>query len=103
MAEAAGTVSPEVVAALTEAIRATSVTPEGLDMSEAGRYCGISRTAFYELDRKGLCPAAVQIGDGPRRWLRTELHAWLAQGCPSRRAWAGMKASAMKQYHRQHG
>jgi predicted DNA-binding transcriptional regulator AlpA len=85
-----------LIAALTEALRASAVAPEGLDAAEAATLCGISRAAFYGLNRRGLVPAPVQIGDGPRRWLRSELLAWLRQGCPSRRMWAQIREQAMR-------
>lgn len=89
-------IDPALVAALADALRAAVVAPEALDAEAAGSFCGVSRAAWYSLDRRGLTPESVQVGDGPRRWLRSELAAWLAQRCPSRSAWRAMRLQAMR-------
>lgn len=89
-------ISPELVAALAEALRAAAVVPEGLDAEGAATLIGVSRAAFYSLDRRGLCPSPVRVGDGPRRWLRSELMAWLTQGCPTRTTWRAMRTTVMR-------
>lgn len=42
------------------------------------------------LDEAGLLPKPVRLGKSVR-WIATELHAWLAAGAPSRKAWESMK------------
>jgi predicted DNA-binding transcriptional regulator AlpA len=69
------------------------IIPEGLDGGDAATFLGISTSKLYELDSRGLCPEPVTLGDGTRcrRWVRSELLAWLKAGAPSRSRWAILK------------
>ena len=90
-------VSPELITALADALRAAAVQPEGLDYAEAGTLIGLSRTKVYDLDRRGLIPSPVAIGDsGIKRFLRTELLQWMKHGCPSRATWRQVREQAMR-------
>lgn len=89
-------VSPELVAVLAAALREAAVTPEALDAEAAATFCGVKRATWYSLDKRGLTPESVQVGDGPRRWLRSELAAWLSQRCPSRSTWRAMRLQVMR-------
>lgn len=71
---------------------------EGLAAPDAARLLGISTSAFYDLDSRGLVPTAVTLGDGKtlRRWRRSELIAWLAAGAPARARWEMIKSRGAK-------
>ena len=79
----------EVVAELKAIRTAIEAGPaEGLDAAAAAALVGISRSKWHDLDARGLCPAAVQIGVGRcPRWLRSELIGWLRAGAPARSRW----------------
>jgi predicted DNA-binding transcriptional regulator AlpA len=87
-------------AALTDAIRealmAAMPQPEGLDAEAAATFVGISRSAWYELDRRTLCPAAIMLGDSKRVWLRSELSAWLRAGALARIHWRAMRTQVLR-------
>ena len=73
------------------------VQAEGLNAEEAAAYCGVSRSKWYDLDAAGQCPAPVELGDsGCRRWVRSELAAWLRSGAPPRVRWNAMRHAAMQ-------
>jgi predicted DNA-binding transcriptional regulator AlpA len=88
-------ISPELVNALADALKRATL-PEALTADDAATVYGISRALFYSYDKRGLVPQSVQIGDGPRRWLRSECLAHLASGAPSRRQWQLMRTQAMR-------
>jgi predicted DNA-binding transcriptional regulator AlpA len=73
-----------------------TVAPEGLDAADAARFVGVSRSSFYQLDERGLVPAAVLVGDTKRVWPRSELRAWLLAGAPSRLHWRAMRDQALR-------
>ena len=99
------TASPATVAAIADALGRLAqlceggalIQPEGLTGEEAGRLAGVSKSMWYQLDAKGLCPAPVEIGTGAcRRWLRREVLAWLAADCPARARWNTMRQSMLR-------
>ena len=57
-----------------------------LSGSEAASLLGLSRSAFYRLNLKGLVPRAIRFGR-LMKWSRTELTAWVDAGCPAREEW----------------
>lgn len=71
------------------------MTTEGLTALEAATYCGISERSWYDLLKAGRAPAPVRLGRSTR-WLRGELAAWLAAGCPTRATWERAKARASR-------
>ncbi len=77
---------------------AAAVTPEALTADQAAVLCGVSRSKWYDLDAAGQCPAPVEIGDsgGCRRWLRSELLAWLRAGAPSRVKWLAIREAVAR-------
>jgi predicted DNA-binding transcriptional regulator AlpA len=80
-------------------IRAALVEPaaEGLNAAEAAAFLGISRSAFDELDARGMVPEGATLGAmRGRRWARTELRAWLLAGSPVRSRWQSMRESAIR-------
>lgn len=92
------TLLAEVLARLTANAHVNeSIQPEGLDAKSAGTLLGVSVSTVYDLDSRGLMPEAVTLGDGRcRRWLRSELLAWLRGGAPSRLKWQLIKSQASR-------
>lgn len=74
---------------------ASPEAPEGLRAEAAAAFIGVSRSAFYELDSRGLVPRGVQIGDSTVKvFLRSELKAWLRAAPP--RAPPGLKSASSR-------
>lgn len=78
----------QVLAKLTVSVPSDAPQPEGLAGPSAAAFCGVSDSQWHDLNSRGLVPAPVLIGDGRcRRWLRSELLAWLRAGAPARARW----------------
>jgi predicted DNA-binding transcriptional regulator AlpA len=58
-----------------------------LNAVDTGRVLGISRAQVFKLHASGKLPMPVRLGTKAPRWRLEELKAWLAAGCPDRRAW----------------
>jgi predicted DNA-binding transcriptional regulator AlpA len=58
-------------------------TPLLLRAADAAARCGISLRTWRMWDAGGKVPAAVRIGRATF-WRPSELHAWVAAGCPDR-------------------
>ncbi len=58
---------------------------------ELARLLGVSLPTIDRHDLTGKLPSPVRLGRR-RLWRLEEIHAWLAAGCPPRRAWQAMKA-----------
>lgn len=56
----------------------------------AARFLGLSRSAFYRLDKVGLVPRPVRLGK-LKYWPRPELRRWVESGCPPRHDWEKQK------------
>lgn len=92
-----GSAVAEALNRLVTLLEGSVVVPEALGPDGAARLCGVSRSAWHDLVRRGLTPAPVEIGTGTiRKFLRRELIAWLAAGAPARSRWQSMRASAMR-------
>jgi prophage regulatory protein len=50
----------------------------------AAEYCGIGRTASYELEKRGQFPQPLALGARSRGWLIGELDQWLAERAAAR-------------------
>ncbi len=61
--------------------RGTDDVPILLTAKEAAALCMMSDSYFYRLTRKGLAPEPVRAGN-VRRWRRSDLAQWVAEGCP---------------------
>jgi predicted DNA-binding transcriptional regulator AlpA len=68
---------------------------EGLRADDAAKFCGVSRSSWYDLDARGLCPMPAEIGC-TKVWPKSELRAWLLSGSPSRNHWNGLRYGAMR-------
>jgi predicted DNA-binding transcriptional regulator AlpA len=54
-----------------------------------------SKPSLYRDDSAGRLPAGFTIGSS-RRWLRSEIDAWMVAGCPDRKTWEASKASGRR-------
>lgn len=61
-----------------------------LTRAELASEMRVSAKSVDRHDQRGLIPAPLLIG-GRKRWLRSEIEAWLAAGAPNRAAWEAMK------------
>jgi predicted DNA-binding transcriptional regulator AlpA len=57
-----------------------------LSAADLARELRVSVKTITRMDQCGKMPAAVRVGHA-KRWLRSTIVAWLADGCPSRREW----------------
>lgn len=91
----------QVLVEIRDALRANAtratVDPEGLSMTEAAQFLGISTAKLHQLDSQGLLPEPARLGTGNcPRFTRTELRAWMLAGCPSRVRWAQLRDAALR-------
>ena len=62
----------------------TSQHSELLDAETAATIAGVSRATWDRMRSAGLVPAPVTLNGGSIiRWRRSELAAWIADGCPA--------------------
>ncbi len=59
------------------------VGPELLTVEEVSTLINRSRSSIYDYERKGQFPERVKIG-ASSRWLKTEVHAWIAEQAAKR-------------------
>ncbi len=91
----------ELLARIARAVESHADDGEGLDAARAARLIGVSRSLFYDYDRRGLVPAAVTLGTGEKKvWLKSELLAWLSSGAPTRSMWAQQRTAALRRVTR---
>jgi len=48
---------------------------------QAAQLCGVGERSSWRWSRSGRAPAPVRIG-GSVRYRRTEIEAWISNGCP---------------------
>lgn len=53
-----------------------------VDVKEAARLCGISRSMLYKLNSAGRMPKSIRLGTLVR-WKRKDIMAWMENGCPT--------------------
>ncbi len=58
-----------------------TIIPELLTTAQAAKLCGLGERTFWRHSRSGVAPAPVRIGVASR-YRRSELLAWIADGCP---------------------
>lgn len=65
----------------------------GLNAEEVAALLGIGKTLLYDMARDGrLGPKSHRLpGTRAIRWIRSELLAWRASGCPRRQKWEAMR------------
>jgi excisionase family DNA binding protein len=64
-----------------------------IDAREMARLLDVSMRQVYRLNDSGQLPAPLALG-GCKRWLRSEVEAWLAAGAPRRKDWEALRNSA---------
>jgi predicted DNA-binding transcriptional regulator AlpA len=67
-------------------------TPVTLSRLELAAYLGRSEAAFDRDLALGRIPAGFRLGRC-RKWLKSEIDAWLAAGAPDQKTWEAMKKS----------
>lgn len=66
-----------------EAPTLPGVGPEFLTVEEVSTLINRSRSSIYDYEKKGQFPERVKIG-ASSRWLKTEVHAWIAEQAAKR-------------------
>lgn len=51
---------------------------------------GVCQRHIERLDASGRLPSPIKIGRA-KRWLLSDINAWIAAGCPDRDSWQAMK------------
>jgi predicted DNA-binding transcriptional regulator AlpA len=64
-------------------------------MSDLAKILQRSKPSLYRDLAAGKLPVGISLGR-TRRWLRSEIEAWLASGCPDRASWEAMKAQELR-------
>ncbi len=59
----------------------------------AGAMSGVSESGWWRAHASQKVPAPVKIGNRTL-WRTQELRGWIAAGCPDRKTWEAMKATA---------
>lgn len=69
-------------------------SPMLITAGEAARMLGVAESTFRQWDRRGACPARVDLPSARIvRWRVRELEAWARHNCPHRTVWAEMLKS----------
>ena len=58
---------------------------------DSARLCGVSPASWDRLTSAGKTPASLRLG-GRVLWRRCDLDAWIALGCPDRKAFETLTA-----------
>lgn len=66
--------------------------PLAVGAREASRLASVSSRTWARLVASGRAPAGIRLGRS-RRWLVSELRAWLAAGAPPRERWDALRAA----------
>ena len=61
-----------------------------IDVKEVARRLDLSERTVWRLSSAGMLPRPVVIGGKSKRWRAEEIAAWVAAGCPDRKAWEAM-------------
>jgi excisionase family DNA binding protein len=67
--------------------------PLCLDKEGVAALLQVSARTVRRLDDAGKLPAALRFGTS-KRWLRTDIEAWLRAGAPPRKQWSAMRSRA---------
>jgi len=65
----------------------TTTESPTLDTAELAKLLQCSERHIANLDNRGELPAPFRIGT-LKRWRRADVNAWIAAGCPNRKAFA---------------
>lgn len=61
-----------------------------LNVRQVGELLGLSTRQIWKLSSIGQLPAPVRIARSVR-WRASELHDWIAGGCPNRERWEALR------------
>jgi predicted DNA-binding transcriptional regulator AlpA len=78
--------SEKVIDAVPGAHGLPSPSPLLLRAADAAALCDTSLRTWRTWDVAGKTPQPIRIGRS-LRWRASELHAWIAAGCPDRSTW----------------
>jgi len=70
----------------------TMLPPLLVDMAGLSQLLSRSEASLYRDDSAGRIPAGRKLG-GSKRWVYSEIVAWVEAGMPCRRTWEAMKAA----------
>ncbi len=65
-----------------------------VDIRQLAAYLDVSARHVEELNKRALIPAPIALGR-LRKWMRSEIDAWLLAGAPPREAWERIRQSRM--------
>jgi len=71
----------------------TGATALAIDTRELAELLHVSKRHLERMDASGRLPKPIRLGRA-KRWLTSELEAWLEAGCPDRRTWLATKGGA---------
>jgi predicted DNA-binding transcriptional regulator AlpA len=71
---------------------AASLPPLLIDMAGLSRLLARSEASLYRDDAAGRIPAGRKLG-ASKRWIYSEIVAWVDAGMPCRRQWEAMKGT----------
>jgi predicted DNA-binding transcriptional regulator AlpA len=83
------------MSAIAAARHTPVVQPATLDRSSLSIYLGRSLPALDRDLSGGRIPPGFRLGRS-RRWLRSEIDAWLQAGAPEAAQWEGLKAAGRR-------
>lgn len=69
----------------TTPVKSAPPTPLLIDIQQLAVLLGRSVASLERDQAAGRLPAPVRIG-GSKRWRRADIEAWVAAGCPTRKA-----------------
>jgi predicted DNA-binding transcriptional regulator AlpA len=71
---------------------ATPIPPLLIDMAGLSHLLARSEASLYRDDAAGRIPAGRKLG-ASKRWVYSEIAAWVEAGMPDRRTWEAMKSA----------
>jgi predicted DNA-binding transcriptional regulator AlpA len=71
---------------------APALPPLLIDITALSQLLARSEASLYRDDSAGRIPAGRKLG-GSKRWVYTEIVAWVEAGCPCRRVWEAQRST----------
>jgi predicted DNA-binding transcriptional regulator AlpA len=81
---------PDPPAHLRDRLEARQLPPLLIDMCGLSQLLARSEASLYRDDAAGRIPAGRKLG-GSKRWVYSEIIAWVEAGMPCRATWEAMK------------
>jgi excisionase family DNA binding protein len=60
------------------------VEPLLLSIAEVAIMTGISKRNILRMEKTGHIPSSIRVGRGSKRWRKSDIEKWIADGCPCR-------------------